>query len=185
MKPFFFFFFFFIFHATSKTFKIFRLYGHGQLTFMKSTIIRIAAKFQYNTIRTLSHGLEVVRIETVYFPRKILKPERCSWCEHVHFSAPTWEIGAEKRSVECYYYHYYCCCFRRWWYLLLGLLVLWPSISSLLQSATSVITKCDGLLLLSATIKCDRYYKVQSTKCPPPPRTRYPGNSIGKAKHTN
>ena len=29
------------------------------------------------------------------------------------------------------------------------------------------ITKCDGLLLLSATIKCDKYYKVQSA--PPPP----------------
>ena len=77
-------------------------------------------------------------------------------------------------------YYYYCrCCCCRWWHLLLGLLVLRPSISSLLQSATSVITKCDsffitkcdGLLLQSATAfilqsatraitKCDRYYKV-------------------------
>ena len=45
----------------------------------------------------------------------------------------------------------YCCCCCRRWYLLLGLLVLRPSISSLLQSATafllqsetSVIRKCD------------------------------------------
>ena len=51
-----------------------------------------------------------------------------------------------------YYYHYYCrCCCWRWWHILLGLLVLQTSISSLLQSATSVITKCDGLLLQSAT----------------------------------
>ena len=60
----------------------------------------------------------------------------------------------------------------------MGLLVLRPSISSLLQSVTSVITKCDGLLLQSATAfllqsatgitkcdnfitKCERYYKVR------------------------
>ena len=67
-----------------------------------------------------------------------------------------------------------------WWYLLLGLLVLRPCISSLLQSATSVLTKCDSLFyykgrwsviskcdsffLQSATsvfTKCDRYYKVR------------------------
>ena len=77
--------------------------------------------------------------------------------------APTWEIGAENRSVNMvnhyYYYHYhhhhrhyYCCC-SWWWHLLLGLLVLRPSISSLLQSATAYfITKCYGLLLQSATI---------------------------------
>ena len=35
--------------------------------------------------------------------------------------------------------------------LLLGLLVLRPSISNLLQSVSSVIIKCDGLLLKSAT----------------------------------
>ena len=62
----------------------------------------------------------------MYFPRKILKPEV---------------------DVNTYYYYCRCCCCR-WWHLLLGLLVLQPSISSLLQSATSVITKCD------------RYYKV-------------------------
>ena len=81
-------FFFFVFHATSKNIKIFCLYSHGQLTFMKSLIILIAAKFQYviPSLRTLAvtytHGLEVVRIETVYSPTKILKPERCSWREH-------------------------------------------------------------------------------------------------------
>ena len=85
---FFFCFFVFVFHATSKTFKIFCLYSHEQLTFMKSLIILIAAKFQYviPSLRTLAvtytHGLEVVRIETVYSPTKILKPERCSWREH-------------------------------------------------------------------------------------------------------
>ena len=47
--------------------------------------------------------------------------------------------------------------------LLLGLLVLRPSISSLLQSATAFllqsatgITKCDNFIT-----KCDRYYKVR------------------------
>ena len=51
---------------------------------------------------------------------------------------------------------YYCCC--RWWHLLLGFLVLRPSISSLLQSATSVITKCDSFFIT----KCDKcYYKVR------------------------
>ena len=78
----------------------------------------------------------------MYFPRKILKPEV---------------------DVNTYYCYCRCCCCR-WWRLLLGLLVLRPSISSLLQSATAFfITKCDGLLLQSATsviTKCDRYYKV-------------------------
>ena len=87
----------------------------------------------------------------MYFLRKILKPEV---------------------DVNTYYY-YCCCCCRRWWHLLLlGSLVLRPSISSLLQSATAFfITKCDGLLLQSATAfllqsatsvitKCGRYYKV-------------------------
>ena len=52
-------------------------------------------------------------------------------------------------------------------YSLLGLLVLRPSISSLLQSATAFFTtNCDGLLLQSATAffitKCYKcYYKVQ------------------------
>ena len=53
----------------------------------------------------------------------------------------------EINNYSCYCH--YCCC--RWWCLLLGLLVLRPSISSLLQSASSVITKCDSLF----------YYKVR------------------------
>ena len=69
-----------------------------------------------------------------------------------------------------YYYclnHYHCC---RWWYLLLGLLVLRISISSLLQSATAYfITKCDGLLLQSATAFLLKIVLLQSatgiTKC--------------------
>ena len=47
-------------------------------------------------------------------------------------------------------------------YSSLGLLVLRPSISSLLQSATAFfITNCDGLLLQSATKWYKCYYKVQ------------------------
>ena len=94
-------------------------------------------------------------------------------------SAPIWEIGAEKRLVECYYYYYmyYCCCCCsccRWWYLLLGLLVLRPSISSLLQSATSVITKCDTVFYYkvckvrgSVTRKCNKRWQsaIGITKC--------------------
>ena len=42
--------------------------------------------------------------------------------------------------------------------LITGLLVLRPSISNLLQSATSVITKCDSFFIT----KCDKcYYKVR------------------------
>ena len=90
-------------------------------------------------------------------------------------SAPIWETGTEKRLVEsyCYYYliivvvvalvvdddTYY------WVYCL----VLRPSISSLLQSATPFfITKREGLLPESATsvmTKCDRYYKVRQNRC--------------------
>ena len=55
-------------------------------------------------------------------------------------STLTWENGAENRSLECYC----CCCCCRWWYFLVGLLVLRPSISSLLQSA-AIIIKCDRM----------------------------------------
>ena len=87
----------------------------------------------------------------LYFPRKILKPEV---------------------DVNTYYYYWRCCCCR-WWRLLLGLLVLRPSISSLLQSATSVTTKCDSFFYYKVRwsvitkcdsffiTKCDRYYKVR------------------------
>ena len=76
----------------------------------------------------------------LYFPRKILKPE-VDVIEHLPLLLSFW------------------------WRLLLGLLVLRPSISSLLQSATSVITKCDKcyykvrqLFLLQSAMVC--YYKV-------------------------
>ena len=49
--------------------------------------------------------------------------------------------------------------------ILLGLLVVRRTISSLLQSATSVITKCDSLVYYKARwsviTKCDRYYKTR------------------------
>ena len=56
-----------------------------------------------------------------------------------------------------------CCCLSM--KILLGLLVFRPSISSLLQSATSVITQCDSLFYYKARwpviTKCDRYYKTR------------------------
>ena len=143
------------------------------LTFTDKPIIRITGKFQHKVLllRTLAvintislrHGLEVVLIGRV----RCTSPQRF-WSRKATvdvstFLRPPWEIGAENRSVNMvnyyYYYHYhhhhrhyYCCC-SWWWHLLLGLLVLRPSISSLLQSATAYfITKCDGLLLQSATI---------------------------------
>ena len=54
----------------------------------------------------------------------------------------------------------------RWWYLLFGLLVLRQSILSLLQSATSVIAKCDSFnyykVRWSVITKCDSFF---ITKC--------------------
>ena len=83
-------------------------------------------------------------------------------------------------TITANYYYCYCCCCCWGCDLLLGLLVLRPCISSLLQSATSVLTKCDSLFyykgrwsviskcdsffLQSATsvfTKCDRYYEVR------------------------
>ena len=136
---------------------------------MENPVTRIAAKFQYKflSLRTLALRLrEVVRIEIVVLSYKDLEVGRPQLMWTLS-SAPIWEIGAEKRLVECYccYYIYYnccCCCCCRWWYLLLGLLVLRSSISSLLPSATSVITKCDSLfyhkVLWSVTTKCNKCY---------------------------
>ena len=77
----------------------------------------------------------------LYFLRKILKPEV--------------DVNT-------------CCC-RRWWHLLLGSLVLRPSISSLLQSATSVIAKCDSFFYCkvrwSVIIKCDSFFITKCDKC--------------------
>ena len=64
---------------------------------------------------------------------------------------------AQPRSMIVNYC--YCRCSWWWWYLLLGLLVLRPSISSLLQSATSLITIWDRYT------KCDNYYKVRHPRC--------------------
>ena len=84
----------------------------------------------------------------LYFPRKILKPEV---------------------DVNTYYYYCCCCCCRRWWHLLLGLLVIRPSISSLLQSATSVITKCDSFFYYkvrwTVITKCDIFFITKCDKC--------------------
>ena len=80
----------------------------------------------------------------LYFPRKILKPE-VDVIEHLPLSLSFW------------------------WRLLLGLLVLRPSISSLLQSATSVITKCDTFFYhkvrWSVITKCDSFFITKCDKC--------------------
>ena len=55
-----------------------------------------------------------------------------------------------------YYYCRSCCC--RWWHLLLGLPVLRPSISSLLQSRDKCYYKVRQLFLLQSAMVC--YYKV-------------------------
>ena len=112
---------FFVARATSKTFKIIWLiHNHlspeGHLTFMDNPIIRIAAKFPNKNshyyglllLWTLSHGLEVVRIERVtgLLPYKDLEAERPQLMWSLS-SAPTWETGAKSSSVERYYYYYY------------------------------------------------------------------------------
>ena len=91
----------------------------------------------------------------------------------VHLSSRGWQVGRQSgaqpfnhakqlvmlrlsssrpigNNFPCHYlhflYYYYCCCCCccfLWWNLFLDLLVLRLSISSLLQSATSVITKSD------------------------------------------
>ena len=75
-----------------------------------------------------------------------------------------------KPEVDVNTYYYYCgCCCCRWWHLLLGLLVLRPSISSLLQSATSVITKRDSFFYYkvrwSVIKKCDSFFITKCDKC--------------------
>ena len=78
--------FFFVFHATSKTFKIFCLYSHGQLTFMKSLIILIAAKFQYviPSLRTLAVT------DTISWSRG--RPHRNCVLSHKDFEARTLQL---------------------------------------------------------------------------------------------
>jgi len=119
---------------------------------------------------TLSYGLEVVCMERVVFSyknswsRKAAVDVNTFLCSHLR----NWCWKPFSGMLLLLLLLLFCC---RWWKLLLGLLVLRPSISSLLKSAKSAITKCDGLLLQSWTsiiikcdtfiIKCDRYNKVQ------------------------
>ena len=79
-----------------------------------------------------------------------------------HFSLPPFEKMALKTvqwNVNIFYYFDCCCCCCQWWYLLLGLLVLRPSISSLLQSATNCYYKVRQLILLQSVLVC--YYKLR------------------------
>ena len=99
----------------------------------------------------------------IYFPTKILKPEDRSWCKH--FPPPSLQKSVLKTVqwnviiiiIYILYDYYHCCCCCRGLNLLSGLHVLQPYISSLLQSATafllqsstSVITKCDNFITKS------------------------------------
>ena len=56
---------------------------------------------------SLSHGLEVVRIERVVLPYIDLEAGRTQLMWTLS-SAPTWEIGFY--YYYYYYYYYYCCC---------------------------------------------------------------------------
>ena len=70
-------------------------------------------------------------------------------------------------TITANYYYCYCCCCCWGCDLLLGLLVLRPCISSLLQSATSVLTKCDSLFYYkgrwSVISKCDSFFLESAT----------------------
>ena len=104
---------------------------------------------------------QVVRTERVVLSYKDLE----------HFSLPPFVkmvLKTVQWNVNIIYYFNCCCCCCcccLWWYLLLGLLVLRPSISSLLQSATTVATRCDSSFYYkvywSVITKCDSvfYYK--------------------------
>ena len=103
---------------------------------------------------------QVVRTERVVLSYKDLE----------HFSLPPFVkmvLKTVQWNVNIIYYFdcCCCCCCCLWWYLLLGLLVLRPSISSLLQSATTVATRCDSSFYYkvywSVITKCDSvfYYK--------------------------
>ena len=116
---------FFVSSPTSKTFIQYKSHHYG-----------------LSLLRALSHGLKVVCIERVV-------PTKESW---TFSSTPTWEIGAENRSVECYCY------------VLLSLLLL--SMTILIIGFTGFtptihfksITKCDSFFIKKC-YKC--YYKVR------------------------
>ena len=119
----------------------------------------------------------ILRITDFKFPL-LRTPIRCSWGRpHIKNCTCLQRSWSRKTAVdvntfhrphlknwECYYYYYYyyyyccCCCCCRWWYLLLGLLVLRPSILSLLQSATILLQSTIGIT------KCDRTYDSPGTK---------------------
>ena len=101
--------------------------------------------------------------------KDLMKPEGRSWCEH--FPPPplekfrcSWKLFSGMLLLLLLFYHYYyccrCCCCR-WRYLLLGFqvcykvrqrILLQSATAFLLQSVTSVLTKCHS------------YYKVRQNK---------------------
>ena len=145
------------------------------LTFRDKPIIRITAKFQHKVLllRTLAvintislrHGLEVVLIGRVrctspqrFWSRKatvdvstFLRPHLRNWCWKPfseHGDLLLLSLSSSSSSLLLLLLLLFLMIT-----LIIGLLVLRPSISSLLQSATAYfITKCAGLLLQSATI---------------------------------
>ena len=137
---------------------------------MENPIIGIAVKFQYNipTLRTLvvmdtiswsSGSIRWSAQKELYFPTKILNLFSLPPFVKMVLKTVQWNVNI------IYYFDCCCCCCCLWWYLLLGLLVLRPSISSLLQSATTVATRCDSSFYYkvywSVITKCDSvfYYK--------------------------
>ena len=133
---------FFVARAIRKTFKIYFSYT---ITFrLKDTlllwainpIIRIT-DFKFPLLRT------PIRWSRGRPHRKSCTSLQRSWSRKAAVDLNTFH-RPHLRTWEChYYYYYYCCCCCcwccRWWYLLLGLLVLRPSILSLLQSATILL----------------------------------------------
>ena len=130
----------------------------------------------------LSRLAEVVRIEIFVLSYKDLEVGRPQLMWTLS-SAPIWEIGTEKRLVECYCYY----CIYNIIVVVVAVVVdddtyyrvylssdhpfqVYYQVRQVwLQSATAyLITKCYGLLLQSATsvmTKCDRYYKVRQNRC--------------------
>jgi len=155
-------FWFFVSRATGKPFKIFCLYSQGNLTFTENPIIGIAAKFQYKipSLRALA-VMDTISWSSGHPHRKSCTFLQRSWTLS---SAPIWEnvLKTVQWNVNIIYY-FDCCCCCQWWCLLLGLLpVLRPSISSLLQSATTVTTRCDSSFYYkvywSVITKCDSFF---------------------------
>ena len=155
----------------------------GQFTFMHNPIIRIAdiksVQYKLSLLRTL------VVMDTLSRSRGRPRRKSCtctsrqrSWTRkttvdvntflHPHFFEKL-VLKTVQWNVIIIIIIIYCCWW--WWYLLLGLLVLRPSISSLLQSAkasllqsvTSVITKCNRIGWGGG-----EFLKKLLRSCPPP-----------------